>query len=335
MDLRERSDETASAMILPSNVARPSRLTRWGLLGILVTLGGCDKIKSALDSSSANAADPAWIADSTLVASNPTTLMRVVRQGSDTRVIPIATTYPSAFRALTMSDRGWRLLDLRLLHRSATVVPLADGRALSPIAIRRGMWEGAPLDTVEGCAVLPPAASVAVPAGAQLVVAGALPSFPKARPLTGSARDDALASALMLMAPAAGLPTSALRRYRQRVDIVPTGASPTETMIVTFDDPVSLPDTVTPYGQRPRQLIVVLDKGIYGYKPTYIFKTLGNAADRARRRFLGALDTDGDGVAELFFGVDDPKWPLVTYALTWETDVWRERFKYERARCHR
>jgi hypothetical protein len=294
-------------------------------------LAGCDSIKRRLNPPTG---DPVWQGDSSLVAGHPDIVYRVVRDKAGTKIVPVATGGTTGFEPMFMSDRGWRLLDLEYMHSGKTVVPVRNGDLLPPVGIRRGMWEGAALDTLAGCQVMPPAALVDLPADVQLVASGKNLKPAAVAPLDAGTRDGALSSIATLIAPSAGVAPSMIGRYDRAVYVVPTGASRTETIVVTYDDPEALPDSVPPIAQRPRQLIVVLDKGVYGFKPTYVFKTVGNAKDLARRRFLGAFDADHDGRAELFFGLQDPKWTLVTYALKWDVDAWHEQFKYERSRCH-
>ncbi len=301
------------------------------LLGAAPLLAACDSIKHRLNPQTG---DPVWQGDSALVAGRPDVVYRVVRDKAGTKIIPVATGGTTGFEPMLMSDRGWRLFDLEYMHSSKSVVPVRGGTLLPPVGIRRGMWEGAALDTLPGCQVMPPAALVDVPADVQLVASGEKLRPADVAPLDASAREVALSSIATLIAPSAGIAPSMITRYERTVAVVPTGASRTETIVVTYDDPDALPDSIPPIAQRPRHLIVVLDKGVYGFKPTYVFKTVGNAKDQPRRRFLGAFDADHDGKAELFFGLQDPKWTLVTYALKWDIDAWHEQFKYERARCH-
>lgn len=308
----------------------PTRQQRL-LLIALPLLAACDSIKQRLNPPTG---DPVWQGDSALVVGHPDVLYRVMRDKAGTKIIPIATGGSTGFEPMLMSDRGWRLLDLEYMNSSKSVVPIRGGTLLSPVSITRGMWEGAPLDTIQGCAVMPPAALVSIPADVQLAASGEKLHAPDVTPLDASARETAISSIATLIAPSAGIAPSIIGKYNRNVYVVPTGASRTETIVVTYDDPVSLADSVPPIAQRPRQLIVVLDKGVYGFKPTYVFKTVGNAKDLPRRRFLGAFDADRDGKAELFFGLQAPQFPLVTYAIKFEIDAWHEGFKYERVRCH-
>jgi hypothetical protein len=296
-----------------------------------LSLAGCDRVRTALNPPKS---DLVWQGDSSLVASRPTVLYRVVRTNGAARIIPIATAGSRGFEPMLMSDRGWRLFDLTYMQSSESVVPVRGGATLANVPIRRGMWEGAPLDTLQGCNLMPPAALVELPADVQLVASGDRLPPSNVSSLGDGELQSALSAIPTLIAPSAGVPPSVIGRYTRTVTVVPAGATRSPTIVVTYDDPEALPDSVPPIAQRPRELIVVLDKGVYGFKPTYVFKTVGNAKDQPRRKFLGAYDADADGKAELFFGLQAPQWVLVTYALRWEIDAWHETFKYERGRCH-
>jgi hypothetical protein len=56
-----------------------------------------------------------------------------------------------------------------------------------------------------------------------------------------------------------------------------------------------------------------------------------------RRRFLGALDADGNGKAELYFGLASsvPRGELVTYTYRYTGDTWIADWEFARTRCIR
>lgn len=344
MDFRGPADETPEVNTLPPTPLLPHRKRRAfrrfmpiaGLTVLIATLGACDRVKETLKGSmETTPADPAWQGDSTLIASQPSVLYRVVRGlPGGPRAVPIATIGERGFRALSLSNRGWRAFDLAFLQQGASLAPYRATEPLPPTTSQRGMWEGAPLDTVTGCNVILPAALVAVPDGVELLTSGERPVRPAPAGLSDGAIQEALATIPTLIAPTAGVPLSLMSRYRRQVFVAATGASTVPTLVVTYDDPEVVPDSIQPYPTpRPRQFIVVMDKGLYGYKPSYTFTTLGNNLAPPRRRFLGFLDADGDGKSELFFGVQKAQFPLVTYALRYRADAWVEAFKYERQRC--
>ncbi len=304
------------------------------LASLSAPLGACERVQTTLKGT-LGTDDPAWQGDSTLLAGKPSVLYRVVRgEPGGPRAVPIATIGARGLRALTLGNRGWRAFDLAYLQRGAALIPYRANEPLAPVASTRGMWEGAPLDTVSRCTVVLPAALVPIPEGVELLTSG----DPPARPAPAGLRDGTIQQALetipTLIAPTAGVPLSMISRYRRQVFVASTGASATPTIVVTYDDPEVVSDSIRPYPTpRPRQLIVVMDKGLYGYKPSYTFSTLGNNRTPPRRRFLGFLDADGDGKRELFFGLHADAFPLVTYALRFRADAWTEVFTYERQRC--
>ena len=137
----------------------------------------------------------------------------------------------------------------------------------------------------------------------------------------------------LLIAPTAGISTSQLQRYERRIFQVPSGSGPNPSIVLEFDDPEVPPDSVPSMGERPRHLIVVLDKGVYGYKPSWTYKSLGNRKDQVRLKFLDFVDTNGDGLVELFFGARVEALPRFTRVLKFETDVWRETLTYQGNDC--
>lgn len=309
---------------------RPSRLLSALLL---LAVAGCDRVQSALK---APEGDPVWQGDSTLLASQPNILFRVTRGDAGARVVPIATFGDKGFQPLLMSDRGWRALDIASMKAGSSLTALRGGEASGKVTIERGMWEGPPLDTVAGCRVIVPGARTSPPSGVELAVLGVTPPRPVTEPLTDAELSRTLENIPTLIAPTNGVPLSAISRYRRQVHVVPTGATRQPTVVVLYDDPEVVSDSIPLYPPpRPRQLVVVLDKGIYGYKPSNTYTTVGNSRTPPRRKFLGAMDTDGDGISELLFGLDDARFPLVTIGLKFQVDTWVDAFTYDRGRCHR
>ncbi|WP_409892677.1 hypothetical protein [Gemmatimonas sp.] len=296
------------------------------------TLSSCDRVQSALNPP---VVDLGWQADSTLLAANPTLLLRVVRDDKGVRAVPIGTVGARGLRPLGMTPRGWRALDVRLLHSGNSVVPYRGSDPLAPVPIARGMWEGAPLDTLPGCRVPVPAIAIDVPDGVHLLTSGSTPLRSTSRAIARGELQDVLTVVNTLVAPAAGVALSQMARYTRSVSVVATNATARPTIVVTYEDPTELPDSATRIAERPRQLIVVLDKGVYGYKPSLTFTDVSASRVAPRRRFLGALDTDHDGKAELYFGLGEriAQGALVTYGYQYEGDAWLERFSYERTRC--
>lgn len=293
-------------------------------------LAACDRVRASAPAASG---DPAWQADSTLIAAKPSVLFRVLRDSAGTKVVPVATV-GGGVHSLFLSDRGWRAFDLAYFHEQPTVVPFRFGTPMARVTITRGMWEGSALDTLDGCAIVVPAAVASVPDAVELVTSGAPQPLRTMPPLGEEALRVALEATDKLVAPTAGIPLGDLSRYTRTVHVAAAGIGGDPTIIVSYDDPKQPPDSVLKVGQRPMQLIVVLDKGVYGYKPSYTFSDISNARIEMRRRYLGHLDSDGDGKAELYFGLQSGRYPLVTFALRHAVDSWNESWRYDRGRCH-
>lgn len=301
-------------------------------LALTATFSGCDQIKSRLYPPQV---DTGWQNDSTFLAQSPTVLLRTVRSETGTRAVPIASVGARGLRALSLSGRGWRALDVQMLHAGRQFVPYRGSSPLAPVTSRRGMWEGTTLDSLPGCRQLHPAADISVPDGVELFTSGATPL----RALPNSIGDGELQAVLnvvtTLVAPTAGVSLSQMAKYRRSVSVVGTGATSSPTIVVSYEDPQELPDSVTRLAERPRQLIIVLDKGAYGYKPSLTIKDVSPTRIAPRRRFLGALDADGDGKAELYFGLGEriERGELVTYTYRFSGDTWIADWEYVRARC--
>lgn len=302
------------------------------LVPVLATVSGCDRIKEKLYPPQV---DNGWKNDSTLLAQTPTVLLRVVRSAEGTRAVPIASVGAKGLRALSLTGRGWRALDVQLLHNGRSLVPYRYGTPLAPMQTSRGMWEGATLDSLPGCRQMIPAAAVSIPEGVELLTSGstALRGLPSA--LSDGELQEVLNVVTTLVAPSAGVPLSQMAKYRRSVAVVGTGATRSPTIVVSYDDPQELPDSVTRLAERPRQLILVLDKGVYGYKPSLTLKDVSPTRISPRRRFLGALDADGDGKAELYFGLGEtiPRGELATFTYRFSGDAWIADWEYTRTRC--
>ncbi len=311
------------------DLARRCLPLTFALIGI--GCGTADRVKDALRS---DQGDPVWAGDSTLLAGRPEVLFRVTRDSAGTRVVPLATMGTQGFRLLTLSDRGWRSFDLEYLQSGHQLTPYRSGRAGAPIATTRGMWEGTPLDSIRGCSIILPAAVASLPDGVELLTSGKRPPLKGVTSLSPGELQTAIDAVPTLIAPAAGISMSMLPRYKREVFVAETGNGPRPTIVLVYDDPEIVADSVRPMGQRPRHLVVILDKGVYGYKPTYTYSTLGNKLSPPRFRYLDHIDIDDDGKSELFFGLRIQGAPLYTIVLKYEVDAWRELLRNERQRCH-
>ncbi len=320
------------SVVPPSAPSAPRR--RGLLVALLLSLagrGGCDRIQRQLsddNAAAAQSADPAWQRDSLLLSSTPTVLFRVLDLPVGRVVSPIATTTAQGFRVLSMASRGWKAFDVNYLYAGKTLRTIEDGRPASELLLKRGMWElGAQLDSIESCQRLVPAGMVDAPAGARLAIAGPISALKPVTPLSAAELQSAMATIPTLVAPSVGIGPSMLSRYTREVHTLATGNGARPSILVIYDDPEQVADSVIDVAQRPRQFVVILDKGVYGYRPTFSFKTLGNARTAPRMRWLDYVDVDRDGKAELFFGITANKKYDATVALRFENDAWRETMR--------
>jgi hypothetical protein len=304
---------------------------------------GCDRVKNVLRPANGGG-DPRWTGDSTLLASKADFLFRVRRTDGDVRVVPIATIGAQGFRPLYFSDRGWRAFDVQYLQKGSKLTAYRAGQAAGEVEMLRGMWEppSEPLDTIPGCPSMVPSAKAAVSEGVGLLINGAPPPLKPVKPLSAGELEQALHTVPTLVAPTSGVSGSILARYKREVHVVNTGTSSSPSIVLVYDDPEQLPDSIAPIAQRPRHLVVVMDRGVYGYRPTFTYATAGNTHQNTPLRYyyVDYLDVDGDGRAELFFGTRDPRvmkrFPvpsLYTIVLRFENEAWREMLRYDGSPC--
>ncbi len=299
---------------------------------LLAVTAGCERVKERLWP---KASDPAWESDSSVLATKPEILFRIGRTDGSVRLIPMATIGPSGFRQLSFSNRGWRALDLQYMQRGVTLTSYSGGRPSGAAEMMRGMWEqGSPLDSIPGCpgVVVP----VGIPNGVDgkwLLTSGTRPPLKPVTPLSEAERSEALGLVSTLIAPTSGINSSQIGKYSREVYIASTGATTSPSIVVVYNDPEVVSDTVNAIGARPRQLIVILDRGVYGYRPSYTYTTLGNSKSPPRLRFLDYLDVNDDGRAEIFMGIQFAGFPFATIVLHYENEVWREQLRFGGDRC--
>ncbi len=282
-----------------------------------------------------------WTSDSLLLASEPEVLFRVLPDPGGALVVPLGTVGAQGLRALKLSARGWRRVDANYMHAGHMLTPYLHGQAQAPIRMFRGMWQPGltALDSL-GCAVVIPMA--------RALVSGtdgqrSLPPFAtngERPPLThtNTLSDADIARYLQnigtLVAPSSGIAPGQLSLYERTIHQIPTGIDGSSTLVVEYNDPRPLPDSLAAYGERPRQMIVTLDKGRYGPRPTYAFSTVGGPRTSPRLKFLDYMDVDNDGVPELLFGLlEVERAPLFLTVLRFENDAWRESFRFFGNRC--
>ncbi len=281
-----------------------------------------------------------WERDSTLLADAPEILWRVLPDPGGAHVVPIATVGQEGIRPLRLSARAWRKVDEDFMRAGKTLVPYRAARAERPMRMFRGMWQpgAGPLDSLN-CPVVMPMALAIAPGGEvrplpplatnkERLAARLGPT------LTQAQIESALRDVGTLVAPMAGVAAGQLSRYERRVHQIPTGINGSATLVVEYNDRTPLPETLLAFGERPRQLIVVMDEGTYGFRPTLSYSTVGGPRMLPKLKFLDYLDADNDGVPELFFGLLDKQLaPLFTVVYRFESDAWREVFRFTGNRC--
>lgn len=323
--------------VMPPAVSMNARFARWSrrlTLGALIvpamSVAGCDRIKAALknEESTASAGDPVWQVDSARIARKPAILFRVITADGKTSIAPIAELGSSSLRSLRMGNRGWRAFDIAYMEQGATLTALRDGAPSGTVRVTRSMFEGGTaIDTVPRCSSPIPIAFADAPSDTYLAISGNRPTTKPTTALSSSELDAVLSTISTLIAPAASISTSMLTRYKREIHVLPIGATSRPTIVATFNDPEQVPDTVQPIAQRPRQLVVVLDKGVYGYRTSYQYATVGNAQSNPRLTFLGTVDIDSDGVGELLFGFKDSERHDVISVFKLENEAWREAMR--------
>jgi hypothetical protein len=303
--------------------ARRRALVASGLVAISA-LNGCDRVKAAVRSSDEAVGDVVWQRDSTLLEAKPSMLFRVVDFDKSRAVVPIATIGSAGFRRVTMGQRGWRAFDLAYLTSGHTLSGIRHGRVTGKFDMTRGMWEaGTQLDSLPGCPMIIPA-GLSNAGNVSLAVSGPPPKLTNVAPLSAGELQTALARIPTLIAPSSGIGTSRLSRYKREVHLLATGATPRPSILVIYNDPEQVSDTLSRMDERPRHFIVLLDKGIYGYRPTYTYATLGNIKSPPRMRFVDFVDVDADGKAEIFFGYLRNNLSESTAMLRYENEKWTE-----------
>ncbi len=327
---------------LPASSVRPTHFKR--LLALVVAVvfsaacnGNSDTVKKLLGR---DTGPSRWERDSMLLASEPEVLFRVTADPGGAYVVPIATIGSEGIQPLRLSARGWRRVDADYMHAGNTLTLYRVGQTERAMRMFRGMWQpgAGPLDSLN-CPVVIPMARAIVPSGdgrlaPPLATNGVRPTLPARTSLGQAEIDRALANVGTLVAPTSGIAPNQLPKYERRVHQIPTGINGSSTILIAYNDRAPLPDSLKAFGERPRQLIVMMDKGTYGYRPSLQMATVGNRGTPPKLEFLDYLDVDNDGVPELFFGLlDRDLEPLFTVVYRYENESWREVFRFTGNRC--
>lgn len=279
--------------------------------------------------------DGGWRRDSTLIAKKPAVLYRVIRKKSDEYIFPIGILGKGAPRILHLSKRGWAMFDIEMLHQGREVTPVQNGVAAGAVKMRQGMWENAsaPLDTVPPavCSSLAAIGRVSLPPGTDIVVSNF--QFPTGMKLLSEGElSSAVSGVSTLVTPTLGVKPAVLAGYTRLVRQIPrAGAEP--AVLVEYDDFREVTDTSAIARRLPRHIVIVLEKGVYTYRPSWVYATTGNENDRPILRFLEAMDVDGDGRSEVIYGVDVPGGASFTVIFRQYNDTWKEFWRRSPQRC--
>ncbi|MGV3709786.1 MAG: hypothetical protein ACO1Q7_13205 [Gemmatimonas sp.] len=296
---------------------------------------GCKDVRDKLDERLYAKPDLSlWTRDSTLAVSKPPVLLRVIRKGDNQYLLPIALLDKATPTTLRMTKRGWAIMDINLFFSGNEVTPVRDGFALASVPMTRGMWENpsSPLDTIPGCqgATLP-LGLAPLPPGTQLAVANfKLPSGMQT--LSQGEIEDAIREVPLLVTPTAQVSAAQLANYTRTIHQIPrVKGSP--AILLSYHDERPITDTSVVGQRRPRHLQIILEKGVYTYRPSWVYSTTGGKTDKPLLRFLDILDADGDGNSEIFFYVEVQPGISFTLAYRQKNDTWVEYWRRSPARC--
>lgn len=312
------------------------RLVSFAIPVMALLFGGCKGMRDKIDEKLyAKADDGGWIRDSTLIVSKPQVLFMVTEKGSSQYVFPIAQLTSSGPQTLRLATkRGWGFFDINMLFEGKPITPIRESTLLEPTKSLRGMWEvpSVPLDTNPTCTgAMLPMGLVSFPAGTKLAVANYKGSS-GARALSGGELESAIRDVPLLVMPTIQISASQLDRYTRKVQQIPRVNADPAIMIEYHDDsPVA--DTGVVGVRRPRHVLMVLEKGIYNYRPTWIYKTTGGKGDMPILRTLDVIDTDGDGRGEIIarWNVLPTRFFLMAYKES--NGTWQEFWRRSDARC--
>lgn len=308
----------------------PFRFAFPALLLLAIAGSGCARLKDEFLGESA--AEMRYEADTLLLKSEPPLLFRIVpTDNGGARVFPIAAGTGNGVQMLRLSDRAWREFD-QAFFRSGKLLPLIhQGASAGDLRIVRGMWDppSQPIDSFPGCAIVIPVAIGLYEKDASFEVAIARPGRP-GTPRQRANVDEALANVSTLIGPSQGVSVSELAEYRRRAFVVPNMVSQADAVVAIYDDTKEIPPDKR---RRPKQLVVVLERSPYGFRPSFIFATRGGPTDEPPWRLLDWGDLTGDGTPELIFGLDLPQARLSTIVVGYSAGEWRELMRRGEGRC--
>lgn len=309
------------------------RLTPAVVCVALITSVGCQDLRDTVNNKLYKpVTDTGWETDSTFLANSPSVLFRIYHRAGKSFVMPIGALGPSGMRDLHMTQRGWRALDINLLYAGNKLLPVRNGQVAGTIATDRGMWEDPthPVDSVKGCPTVIPTAQVNADSGLTLALTNY--KAPGGQLLDAGALANAISEVPQLVAPTMGISGAELSHYERFVHQIAHAEGP-PSILLEYHDLTPVVDTGVTQGVRPKHLIIVLDKGIYGYRATWRYQTTGMSKDKPALHYLDAVDTNADGIPELFFSIDYVGGRTQTSMYKQWNDSWRESWLRDLMRC--
>ena len=143
---------------------------------------------------------------------------------------------------------------------------------------------------------------------------------------------DAIRDVPLLVMPTVQISGAQIGQYVRTVRQIPrAGADP--AVLLEYHDESVLTDTGVVAQRRPKHVVIVLEKGVYGYRPSWVYKTTGKVNDLPILRLLDIMDADMDGRAEIFFYVNVSKSDSFVLAFHEGNDTWTEVWRRSPARC--
>jgi hypothetical protein len=308
----------------------PRRLLPLALASLVAVTTGCERLKNEFFGPSA--AEVRYEADTLLLKSEPPVLFRVVpTDNGGARAFPIAVGTGNGVTMLRLSDRAWREFDAAYFRSGKTLSVIRDGKASGELRLVRGMWDPAaqPLDSFPGCAIVIPVA-IGLYQGVESGEVAFIRQGATGTPTNRANIDQALQNLATLVAPSQGITVGELGQYRRRAFAVPNMSTSSEAVVAIYDDPT---DVAPESRKRPKQVIVVLEKSAFGYRPSFTRATKAGPTDEPAWRLLDWGDLTGDGTPEIVFGLDVPEARLSTVVLGFSAGEWREQMRRGEGRC--
>jgi hypothetical protein len=321
---------------------RPTSCVSFAIItGILVSVIGCDKSKSAAPAAEVITPFGATALD---LRTKPQLLFQVFGDISDPRVIPIAAVINGNVRQIGLTRSGWHALDSMYFAAGSSYPAYRNDAEAGQITITRGMWNGGdtPLYPLPGCKDLVPLASSTVtlsgktnePTVEFIASSAALVPHP---PFTGQMPSGAeIAKMGRAFGHEIGKKSEMDAAELDSLDFVArmliTGASSSPTLLVSFIDPNA--GDLGPGMGHTSHLFALMDKQPDGsYAPTYRHTVSGDAKTVEFQRLIDHIDVNGDGVDELILEAWKYGAPNELVVLSFKAGLWHESLRVKQSWC--